>query len=235
MVIKNNTLIPVTIFYLLLFFVSSLFAGKAENEEIVNLRYELAEFRTTLEEINEKIKTLYGRIEAIEYKLQHRKENTDTKKTEESIRGNREKILQIEKQLSLISGKPENDIGEEDSYKKAKDLFDKEKMEKAQTAFTNFIVDHPDSDRCDNARFWLGEIEYRKAQYRKAILEYQKVIEQYPSGNKVPAALLKQGISFHRINEKENAIVILKELIKKYPNSNEAKEAKVKLDAYRKW
>ena len=119
---------------------------------------------------------------------------------------------------------PENKI-----YRMAKQAFDQGDSAAARKKFEELIRRFPNSERADNAQFWIGEIYYREKWYEKAILEYQKVIENYPKGNKVPASLLKQGLAFSNLGDKSNSRLILEELIKKYPKSNEAKIAKDKV------
>jgi len=114
-------------------------------------------------------------------------------------------------------------------YRMAKQAFDQGDSDAARKKFQELIAKYPESERADNAQFWIGEIYYREKWYEKAILEYQKVIEKYPKGNKVPASLLKQGFAFLNLGDKSNSRLILEELIRKYPKSNEAKIAKDKL------
>ena len=118
---------------------------------------------------------------------------------------------------------------EDKLYRTAKLAFDQGDSGAARKKFEELIQRFPNSERADNAQFWIGEIYYREKWYEKAILEYQKVIEKYPKGNKVPASLLKQGLAFSNLGDKSNSRLILEELIKKYPKSNEAKIAKDKV------
>ena len=118
---------------------------------------------------------------------------------------------------------------EDEIYRMAKQAFDQGDSDAARKKFQELIQRFPESERADNAQFWIGEIYYREKWYEKAILEYQKVIEKYPKGNKVPASLLKQGFAFYNLGDKSNSRLILEELIKKYPKSNEAKIAKDKV------
>ncbi len=121
------------------------------------------------------------------------------------------------------------ELPEDNIYRMAKQAFDQGDSDAARKKFQELIQRFPESERADNAQFWIGEIYYREKWYEKAILEYQKVIEKYPKGNKVPASLLKQGFAFFNLGDKSNSRLILEELIKKYPKSNEAKIAKDKV------
>jgi len=98
--------------------------------------------------------------------------------------------------------------------------------------FLYHVKNFPKSSMADNSLFWIGEIHYKKGDYKRAIIEYQNVIEKYPSGNKVPAAYLKQGLAFYNIDSKENARIIFEKLISNFPLSNEALIAKKKLKSF---
>jgi len=128
-----------------------------------------------------------------------------------------------------LAGQSKQELPEDEIYRLAKQAFDQGDSDAARKKFQELIQRFPNSERTDNAQFWIGEIYYREKWYEKAILEYQKVIEKYPKGNKVPASLLKQGFAFSNLGDKSNSRLILEELIKKYPNSNEAKIAKDKV------
>ena len=127
------------------------------------------------------------------------------------------------------AGRIKTESPEDEIYRMAKQAFDQGDSDAARKKFQELIQRFPQSERADNAQFWIGEIYYREKWYEKAILEYQKVIEKYPKGNKVPASLLKQGLAFFNLGDKSNARLILEELIKKYPKSNEAQIAKDKV------
>ena len=139
----------------------------------------------------------------------------------------------VEQSTANIAPAPADQIKteppEDEIYRMAKQAFDQGDSDAARKKFQELIQRFPQSERADNAQFWIGEIYYREKWYEKAILEYQKVIEKYPKGNKVPASLLKQGLAFFNLGDKSNARLILEELIKKYPKSNEAQIAKDKV------
>ena len=108
--------------------------------------------------------------------------------------------------------------------------FREDQYEKAMDGFRQFLKSYPNSDRGDNAQFWIGECYMALKQYEQAILAYQKVIKDYPKGNKVANAMLRQAIAFLEIKDKTSATLLLKRIITKYPNSSEADIAKKKLD-----
>jgi tol-pal system protein YbgF len=209
------------------------------------LRQQSAGLRAFLEEMNEEIRILSGRLDEIEHRLQQeqRKAQESEKKRKEKLDQlaqrtdrNSEQIRGMEQYLNLESTKKPVAVAapgvsakkppsEEEVYRSAKQAFDQGDSEAARRRFQEFIKRYPKSKNADNAQFWIGEIYYREKWYEKAILEYQNVIENYPKGNKVPAALLKQGLAFSNIGDSANAKLILEELNRKYPKSNEARVA----------
>jgi len=114
-------------------------------------------------------------------------------------------------------------------YDESLAAFKEGRHEDAMAGFREFLRDYPDSDRADNAQFWIGECYMALKQYEKAILAYQDVIKKYPKGNKVPNALLRQAGAFSEINDKTSAKLLLKKIIETYPHSDEARIAQNKL------
>lgn len=120
----------------------------------------------------------------------------------------------------------------EEIYEIAKQEFDLGHFKEAMDLFTVILKDHKTSAIADNAAFWIGEIYYRKGEYKRAIIEYQNVIDKYSKGNKVAASYLKQGLAFYKLGSKDNAKVIFETLITKFPGSNESLIAKRKLSSF---
>ena len=204
-------------------------------------------------ELKSDVRKLSGRFEETEYRL-----TGGLKELSGAVDANREKLNGIhdsvelnderisrltgylgfdsEEKLKAAVGSPSDDenaskkLPEDKLYSFAKKSFDQKNYETARDAFEKFIETYPDSDKADNARFWIGEVYYSEQWYEKAILEYQEVIDSYPKGNKVAAAYLKQGIAFHKLGEAGNAKLVLKELVRKFPKSNEAKIARQKIN-----
>jgi tol-pal system protein YbgF len=213
------------------------------------LRKQSASLRVAIEEMNEDIRILNGRLEEMEYALKQQQQNAadlETSREEklsrltQSVEQNADRLNRMEQYLNLESSKKRAAVvaptapakkpsSEDEVYRSAKQAFDQGNFDAARQGFQEFIKRYPNSKNADNAQFWIGEIYYREKWYEKAILEYQNVIENYPKGNKVPAALLKQGLAFSNIGDTANAKLILQELNRKYPKSNEARVAAEKL------
>lgn len=117
-----------------------------------------------------------------------------------------------------------------DLYDTSMASFKEGKYEDAMRGFETLLKKYPNSDRADNAQFWIGECYMGIKQYEKAILAYQEVIKKYPKGNKVPSAMLRQAIAFLEIKDKTSTKLLLKKIINNYPDSSEAQIAKKKLE-----
>jgi len=218
------------------------------------LRSKTAGQNATIDQLQEEISILKGKLEETDYLLKQKinafaelSEKRETKLTsiDKTASLNKDRIERLEQYLNFestaavqkrkavskkTSGKQvKHKLSENDIYRSAKQAFDKGDFNTAREGFQKLLKVSPKSNNADNAQFWIGEIYYREKWYEKAILEYQKVIEKYPEGNKVTASLLKQGFAFFNLGDQSNARLILSELIKKYPKSNEAKIAKRKL------
>ena len=218
------------------------------------LRSKAAGQNATIDQLQEEISILKGKLEETDYLLKQKINAFAelSEKREIKLEGidkitslNKNRIERLEQYLNFDStaavqkGKPVSNktsekqvkykLTENDVYRSAKEAYDKGDFNTAREEFQKLLKEFPKSENADNAQFWIGEIYYREKYYERAILEYQTVIEKYPEGNKVTASLLKQGFAFFNLGDKSNARLILSELIKKYPKSNEAKIAERKL------
>jgi tol-pal system protein YbgF len=226
---------------------------KIARNETAN-RETTAEIKYELTRLKEKFGQLQGMIEEVNHRfgsksrISQQELETRLDRLDNAISRNYTKILTLENYMGFEPAKidadgpgrletgtdttdaaPREIDSEQGLYTFAKKLFDDGNMEEARIQFENFINKYPDSDKADNARFWIADSYYVDKWYEKAILEYQKVLEQYPDSNKAAAARLKQGYSFAELGEKANARLILNELVSRYPESREATFARGKL------
>lgn len=123
------------------------------------------------------------------------------------------------------------EMGEQGSYDRALGLYREGNFEESIDAFKVFLAKYANSDRADNAQFWIGECQMGLKQYEQAILSYQQVIKKYPKGNKVPSAMLRQAAAFQELKDNTSTRLLLQKIIKTYPNTSEAAIAKKRLDA----
>ncbi|MCK5878888.1 MAG: tol-pal system protein YbgF [Holophagae bacterium] len=105
--------------------------------------------------------------------------------------------------------------------------------EVAAIGFKEYTTYYPNSDKVDNARYWLGLCYYEQEKYRDAIAQFEKVINDYPDSDVLPAAMLRKGLSLLASNSIGVGVVELQDLIKKFPLSQEARIARKKLNELR--
>lgn len=77
--------------------------------------------------------------------------------------------------------------------------------------------------------FEIGEDLFKQKEWKKAILSYQKHVEEYPKGKSVPEAKYKTGVSFQELGLKDEAIAFYEEVIAQYPKTEAGKKAKIRL------
>ncbi len=111
------------------------------------------------------------------------------------------------------------------NYEEGVRAFNDEHYDDAIQYFRDFIHQDPQSDRADDAQFWIGESYLRKGMHSNAIKEFNQVVLRYSSGDRSAAALLKLAEAFSQIGDPVDARLSLQKLVNRYPGSNEAAEA----------
>lgn len=228
--------------------------GEKRESSEKNLRGQYAGLNADLESTRQDVRLLTGRVEEIEYLINHKVAGVETANQKQQERLDEiavsvgkvdQRLAQVEQYLNLGAknpppagggtaavAAPQQAASDKQLYNDARQAYDKGELDKARQLFHKLIQEYPKSSNVDNAQFWIGESYYREKWYERAILEYQTVIEKYPKGNKVPAAMLKQGMALLQIGEKSSARLILQELTKKFPKASEATIAKQKLKEF---
>lgn len=100
----------------------------------------------------------------------------------------------------------------------------------AAMGFRDYVKNYPDSDKVDNALYWLGLCMFEQEKYRDGIREFERVINDYPESDVLPAAMLRKGLALFEMNSPAVGVLELQDLIKKFPLSQEARIARKKLD-----
>jgi tol-pal system protein YbgF len=118
---------------------------------------------------------------------------------------------------------------DKEEYERLLGLFRDGNLVGAERGFAAFLGNYPNSDLAPNARYWLGESQYGKKEYKEAINSYDRVELDYPRSEKVPAALLKKGFAYLALKDKKRASSTFKQVVTLYPKSPEAGKASDKL------
>jgi tol-pal system protein YbgF len=105
-------------------------------------------------------------------------------------------------------------------YRHAFSILRQTDYDKAELAFKEFIKNHPKDQLTPNARYWLGESFYVRANYRDAAEAFLRGYQQAPKGSKAPDTLLKLGMSLANLKKKQDACATFSKLAKDYPNAS---------------
>jgi tol-pal system protein YbgF len=99
----------------------------------------------------------------------------------------------------------------------------------AITGFKDFLGSYPASPLAENAQYWLGEAYYVNHDYEAAAGAFRAVLKKWPGSRKGPDALLKLGYTQAAQKQYAAARATLDEVTKKYPGSDSAKLAAERL------
>jgi tol-pal system protein YbgF len=91
--------------------------------------------------------------------------------------------------------------------------------------FQEFLKANPQTDRSDDALYWIGLSHYDQGEYAEAIALFDRLIQEFPSADKVPGAHLKKGLSLLGMSRTAQGVVQLQHVIERYPKSDEARIA----------
>jgi len=201
---------------------TKLFAIAKEQE---SLRKQLINVSTSVENRDDKNRTLLGRIEELDHQLQTYWK--DTKAEINALKTGNVKPPAIDRPTEIPA--KEIDPKYETTYKEAFDKFQQGAYEEAAVKFSDFINVYPGTPLISNSYYWLGESYLNLKNYEKAIVNFQEVIDKYPKSDKAPRALLSQAEAFSIIKDSKSSKTILKKVIELYPKTEEAAIAERKL------
>ncbi len=102
-------------------------------------------------------------------------------------------------------------------------------FDKAVAALNAFLNRYPDSGYRDAARFWLGNAQYGKRDYKEAIGTFRALVTAAPQHPRAAEALLALANSQAELKDARAARRTLDELIKAYPQSEAAQAGKERL------
>jgi tol-pal system protein YbgF len=95
--------------------------------------------------------------------------------------------------------------------------------------FSKFLQTYPASDNADDATYWLADCYFKQGNFSAAVLRFDDVARQYPSGDKAADALYRQGEALLRMGHGTAAGNAFEKVLRDYPSSARAPEAKRQL------
>ena len=96
-------------------------------------------------------------------------------------------------------------------------------------ALSGFLRRYPTSGYVDSARFWLGNAQYGKREYKEAIASFRAFITGAPEHPRAPEALLAIANCQIEMKDNKSAKRTLDDVLRTYPKSEAAQAAKERL------
>ena len=213
------------------------------DETLSDLKNKTQAMKTIIDEIdtfNKNIINLKKRVSNLEVNLSNLEKNVtilsnNYLRLKESIN----EIVKIQNQnfqyltnsiQNILNQIKQMNMSPREAFKKAKALYFNGKLDKAKRLF---LISLNGKYLPATSSFYLGEIEYKKKNYKQALAFYKKSINLYSKKTSFTAKLLfHTGVSFEKLGMKKNAKLTFKKLINDFPNSkysNLAKKELVKL------
>jgi tol-pal system protein YbgF len=106
-------------------------------------------------------------------------------------------------------------------------------FDKSVALLANFQRRYPASAYTDSARFWLGNAQYGRRDYKEAIAAFRAFVAAAPENPRAPEALLALANSQAEMKDVRGARKTIEELMKSYPQSEAAQAGKERLASIR--
>jgi TolA-binding protein len=194
--------------------------GEEENkrsvqQQVSKLQKTNADTESRFSEMNDEIRSLNGKVESLEHKIQTNGQSRDKSQgqLEQQLAETNKRLLAVQEELQKVQSQVKM-LGEE--------LL---KMGSVQAA--SAAVDGEAGKKTDILK--LAESSFAKKNWRDAATYFEKYRETHPNGKKYGEATLKIGIAFQELGMKDDAKTFFSDVIEKYPNTPIAKQAKDRL------
>lgn len=230
----------------LVFAVLFSFLTFAESESIKSkiLQYARSnDFENRLDEQEQEIRRLIGKIEVLEHKINLLTKNSDIPvPLEESAKiedVNSPDVFDVTLLKDIPNPEPKakpvavskDAFPDKQAYDLALASYKDNKINEAKDKFKNFIYKHPTSSMISNAYFWYGECFFKQKDYNGAAINYLKGYKEAPKGPKASDGLLKLAISLGELKKTQEACNMFAKLDNEFPNNRAAASKKMAEDA----
>lgn len=198
-------------------------------EQIGLLRRSLLDMNGQIDALRAEVAKLRGGDEL------RAKELADLQRAQRDLsQGLDERLRQVEPTRITLDGRELLvDPAEKRAYDEAIATIRGGEFDKAVGQLQAFQRRHPESPLADAVRFWLGNAQYGKRDYREAINTFRSFVTAAPSHPRAPEALLALANSQAELKDARGARRTLEELIKDYPQSEAAQAGRERLKTLR--
>ncbi|MED5618386.1 tol-pal system protein YbgF [Ideonella sp. BN130291] len=196
-----------------------------QREELQQLRRNLLDANNQIEALRAELARMRGQDEQLA------RDVAELQRHQKDIaQGVEERIRKLEPQKVVVDGKEfMADAEEKRLYDEAVAPLRSGDFAGSAAALVNFMKRFPNSGFIDSARFWLGNAQYGKREYREAIASFRAFVSAAPQHPRAPEGLLAIANCQIEMKDNKSAKRTLEELVRVYPQSEAAQAAKERL------
>ena len=198
------------------------------NQEVTDLKGEVAQMQIQFKELQQNHADLYARadtsfvtidvLSASILDLQNKV--SELNQTIEDLKVSAKKRDRDERVESQLPS---------DLYQNAYSDFSMGKYDLAYKGFQSFLDKYTNAELAHLEQFYMGECFYSRSMWDKAIEEYRKIEQTHKRSELVAAARLKIALCYELLGRKGEAMNVFSSIVKDFPQSSEAFTAKEKI------
>lgn len=191
-------------------------------EQVQQLQRSLLDANNQLESMRADVAKLRGQNEQLA------RDVADTQRKQKDLsQGFDDRLRKLEPQKVSVDGKEFTaDPDERKAYEDAVAPLRNGDFAAAAAGLSAFMKRYPSSGYLDSARFWLGNADYGKRDYKEAIASFRAFLTGAPDHPRAPEALLAIANCQVEMRDNKAAKRTLGELLKQYPKSEAADAAR---------
>jgi tol-pal system protein YbgF len=211
-----------------------LVATQRQVTELLPLVQQLQQLQRSMLELNnqnEQLRTEIARLRGQDEQFQ--RDLADLQKRQKDLlQGLEERRKLTEPQSVSIDGRdfmaePE----EKRSYDDAMAGLRNGDFDKASVSLAAFLKRYPSSGYVDSVRYWLGNAQFGKRDYKDAVVTFRAFVAAAPDHLRTPEALLALANCQVELKDNKGARRTLDDLIKQFPKAEAAQAARERLAA----
>jgi len=107
--------------------------------------------------------------------------------------------------------------------------YKKGEYESAVTLFRTYLRTFGQTEKSDDASFWIAESLAAQGKLAEASAEYDNLIAKHPDGDRAAGARFKKGLTLLQMERRQEGVEALRSVITLHPNSRESSLAKAEL------
>lgn len=101
--------------------------------------------------------------------------------------------------------------------------------ESAVTLFRSYLRTFGQTEKSDDASFWIAESLAAQGKLGEASAEYDNLIAKYPDGDRAAGARFKKGLTLLQMERRQEGVEALRSVITLHPNTRESSLARAEL------